>query len=504
MTTDNAPLLQMLGISKAFPGVQALTAVDFEVYAGEIHALVGENGAGKSTLIKILSGAQSADKGQIILRGREVTFHNPREALDHGLATINQELMLIPQLSVAENILLGRLPHKRLGQVDWEVMRNYTRQALSTLGLDLNPDRPVGTLSVAEQQVTEIARALSRQVDIIIMDEPTSALAGREIDNLLNYIQLLRSRGQAIILITHKLDEMFRVADRITVLRDGHHIGTVMAKDTSPHEIINMMVGRSVESVFVKEDTKIGEPILEVRHLTRRKKFSDISFTLRRGEVLGLAGLIGAGRTDVVRAIFGADSFDSGEIWIKGKRIESPTLTKMIDTGLGLVPEDRKQQGLVLGMTVQDNLTLTVLRSLAKWGLRQHAVEQKVAGGLVSDLLIKTPSLSTEVITLSGGNQQKVVIGKWLATQPQILMLDEPTRGIDIGAKAEVHALTQRLARQGVAIILILSELIEIMNVCDRILVMHEGRITGEFAYGQATEEQIMACATGQVTNNMA
>lgn len=498
MKTDKTPLLQMLGISKTFPGVRALDSVDFELYPGEIHALVGENGAGKSTLIKILSGALPADEGRIVLRGSEVTFRNPREALDNGIATINQELMLVPQLSIAENILLGRLPHKRLGLVDREAMQSYARQSLSMLGLELDPDTPIGALSVAEQQAAEIAKALSRQAEIIVMDEPTSALAGREIDNLLNYIERLRSQGQAIILITHKLDEAFRVADRITVLRDGHRIGTVVTKDASPDKVINMMVGRSVESVFVREDSEIGEPILEVRDLTRQGKFNDVSFTLRRGEVLGLSGLVGAGRTDVVRAIFGADPIDSGEIWINGKRVESLTLAKRIEAGLGLVPEDRKRDGLVLGMTVGDNLTLAVLNRLAKWGLRKRAKEQKVAADLVSDLSIRTPSLGTEVITLSGGNQQKVVVGKWLATQSRILVLDEPTRGIDIGAKAEVHALIQRLAQQGVAILLVSSELIEVMSVSDRILVMHEGRITGEFSYGEATEEQIMACATGQ------
>lgn len=499
MKAGKTLLLQMLGISKSFPGVRALDSVDFELHPGEIHALVGENGAGKSTLIKILSGALPADEGRIILRGNEVTFRNPREALDNGIATINQELMLVPQLSIAENILLGRLPHKRLGLVDREAMRGYACQALS-MGLELDPDTPIGALSVAEQQATEIAKALSRQAEIIVMDEPTSALAGREIDNLLNYIERLRSQGTAIILITHKLDEAFRAADQITVLRDGHRIGTVMTQDASPDQVINMMVGRSVESVFIKEDSEIGEPILEVRNLTRQGKFHDISFTLRRGEVLGLSGLVGAGRTDVVRAIFGAEPIDSGEIWINGKRVESLTLTKRIEAGLGLVPEDRKRDGLVLGMTVGDNLTLAVLNRLAKWGLRQRAKERKVAADLVSDLSIRTPSLSTEVITLSGGNQQKVVVGKWLATQSRILVLDEPTRGIDIGAKAEVHALMQRLAQQGVAILLVSSELIEVMSVSDRILVMHEGQITGEFSYGAATEEQIMACATGQTT----
>lgn len=498
MNSEIMPLLQMRGISKAFPGVQALDSVDFDVRAGEIHALIGENGAGKSTLIKILSGAQSADEGCIILRGEEVVFRNPREALDAGIATINQELMLVQQLSAAENVLLGRLPHKRFGLVDRKAMRSCAHETFSMLGLDLDPDTPVANLSVAEQQATEIARALSRQAEIIVMDEPTSALAGREIDNLLNYIDRLRAQGKAIVLITHKLDEAFRVADRITVLRDGRLIGTVLAAEVSPDEIVNMMVGRSIDSVFVKEDAEIGEPILKVRNLTRQGRFYDISFTLHRGEVLGLAGLIGAGRTEVVRAIFGADPIDAGEVWIAGERVDSFSLAGRIGVGLGLVPEDRKNDGLVLGMTVGDNLTLATVSRLARWGVRRQAEENRMASDLVADLSIKTPSLGTEAITLSGGNQQKVVIGKWLATEPRVLVLDEPTRGIDIGAKAEVHALIQRLVQQGVAILLVSSELIEVMSVSDRILVMHEGRITGEFSYGEATEEAIMARATGQ------
>ncbi len=498
MSLAHPPLLQMQGISKAFPGVQALDSVDFEVRAGEIHALIGENGAGKSTLIKILSGAQSADAGQITLGGKRVTFHNPREALHAGIATINQELMLIPQLSAAENVLLGRLPHQRLGRVDREAMQEYAREAFAMLGLNLDPVTPVAHLSVAEQQATEIARALSRQAEIIVMDEPMSALAGREIDNLLTYVERLREQGKAIVLITHKLDETFRVADRITVLRDGQHIATLPTPETTPEEVVNMMVGRSVDSVFIKKVTEIGEPILEVRNLTRTGKFHDISFTLHRGEVLGLAGLIGAGRTDVVRAIFGADAADAGEIWIADKQMSTLTLKERIEAGLGLVPEDRKHDGLVLGMSVGDNLVLAALDRLAHWGLRHPAQEQETAGELVADLSIKTPSLGTEVLTLSGGNQQKVVIGKWLAMKPRVLVLDEPTRGIDIGAKAEVHALIQRLAQHGVAILLVSSELLEILNVSDRILVMHEGRITGEFAGGNATEEAVMACATGQ------
>jgi len=496
--TGNGFLLQMRGISKAFPGVQALDSVEFDLYPGEIHALIGENGAGKSTLIKILCGALSADRGQIFLRGDEREFRSPREAIDAGIATINQELMLVPQLSVAENILLGRLPHKRLGWVDRERMHSQARQALSGLGLELDVEAKVGTLSVAQQQATEIARALSRKAEIIVMDEPTSALAGREIENLLDYIERLSAQGQAVILITHKIDEAFRAADRITVLRDGQRVGAKTVSEATPDDIIKMMVGRSVENVFVRGESEIGEPVLEVQHLSREGKFRDVSLTLHRGEVLGLSGLVGAGRTDLVRAIFGAEPVDSGEMWVDGKRVDSLSLSRRIKSGLGLVPEDRKRDGLVLGMSVGNNLTLAVLDVLGRWGIRRPGKEQAVAAELVSDLSIKTPSLSREAITLSGGNQQKTVLGKWLATHPDILILDEPTRGIDIGAKAEVHAIAQRLAQQGVAILLVSSELIEIMSVSDRILVMHEGEITGEFLHDEATEERIMACATGQ------
>jgi ABC-type sugar transport system ATPase subunit len=497
MNDSQTTMLQMTGLSKSFPGVQALDAVDFDMRAGEIHALVGENGAGKSTLIKILSGALQPDQGQIVLRGEKVVFHNPREALAAGIATINQELMLIPQLSVAENILLGRLPQGALWRVDWEPLRDHARQALAALGVNLDPDLLVESLSVAQQQVTEIARALSRQADIIVMDEPTSALTEQEIDHLLDTVEKLREQNRAVIFITHKLDEVFRVADRITVLRDGHKIGTLAAVDTSPDEVVNMMVGRSVDSLFKKEESEIGEPVLEVRNLTRKGAFYDVSLTLHRGEILGLAGLVGAGRTDLVRAIFGVDPLDSGELWVDGKRVERLTPERMIDAGLGLAPEDRKRDGLVLGMTVSDNLSLVTLRTLARWGLRNRSREQEVVTKQFSDLSIQAPSLATEVITLSGGNQQKVVIGKWLATQPRILILDEPTRGIDIGAKAEVHGIMQRLAGEGVAILLVSSELVEIMNVSDRILVMFEGRITGEFSHDEASEEKIMTRATG-------
>jgi ABC-type sugar transport system ATPase subunit len=498
--SGQATLLQMVRISKHFPGVQALQSVDFDLYAGEVHALVGENGAGKSTLIKIMGGALFPDQGRILLNGRETRINNPREAIGLGIALIHQELMLVPQLSVAENILLGHLPQRALGRVDWSAARAQATEGLSVLGLQIDTDALVEDLSVAQQQAVEIARALSRQAQVFVMDEPTSALAAREVDNLLKTIERLKLQGKGIVFVTHKLDEVFRVADRITVLRDGCKISTLERTEANPQQIVNLMVGRSIESLFLKKEVKVGRPVLEVRGLTRRGIFEDVSLTLHRGEILGLAGLVGSRRSDLARTIFGADPADSGEILIQGHAIGRPSPARMMNAGVALVPEDRKRQGLVLEMSVADNLTLALLRRLGQLGLRDRGEERVRAAALAHNLAIATPSLRTNVISLSGGNQQKVVMGKWLATNPRILILDEPTRGIDVGAKAEIYAIMQRLAQQGVAMLLSSSELVEVLGVSDRILVMHEGRITGEFAREEATEEAIMACATGQAT----
>ncbi len=496
--SSRTPLLQMIGISKHFPGVQALQSVDFDVYAGEVHALVGENGAGKSTLIKIMGGAVSPDQGRILLKGQEKRINNPREAIESGIAIIHQELMLVPQLSVGENILLGHLPQRAFNRVDWNATRVKAREGLSVLDVEIDLDTKVEDLSVAHQQAVEIARALSRQAQIFVMDEPTSALAGREVDNLIQLISRLKAQGRGVVFITHKLDEVFRVADRITVLRDGCKIDTLKRTDATASQIVNLMVGRSIESLFLKEEVKIGEPVLEVRELTREGIFENISLTLHRSEILGLVGLVGSRRSDLARAIFGADAVDAGEILIEGQPVAGLSPNRVISMGMALVPEDRKRQGLVLEMSVADNLTLAVLKRLGQLGFRDRGEEQARASQIAHNLAIATPSLRTNVISLSGGNQQKVVIGKWLATHPRILILDEPTRGIDVGAKAEVYAIMQRLAQQGVAMLLSSSELAEILGVSDRILVMHQGRITGEFTRGEATEEAIMGCATGQ------
>src|SRR5437588_1571760 len=367
---SKTPLLQMTCISKHFPGVQALQSVDFDVYASEVHALVGENGAGKSTLIKIMGGAVSPDHGRILLNGQEKRINNPREAIELGIAVIHQELMLVPQLSVVENILLGHLPQRGMSRVDWNAARMQAREGLSVLGVEIDLDVLVEDLSVAQQQAVEIARALSRQAQIFVMDEPTSALAGREVDNLLKTIERLKVQGKGVVFITHKLEEVFRVADRITILRDGCKIDTLKRTEAKPDQIVNLMVGRSIESLFLKEEVEIGGPVLEVRSLARQGVFKSISLTLRRGEILGLVGLVGSRRSDLLRAIFGADPVDAGEILIEGRPIGKLSPDRVINAGVALVPEDRKRQGLVLDMCVADNLTLAVLRRLGQFGLR--------------------------------------------------------------------------------------------------------------------------------------
>jgi len=499
MKNNNTPAIKVIGISKQYPGVHALRNVNWEVMRGEVHGLAGKNGAGKSTLIKILGGSVQPDSGEIYLSGQKVHFRSPHESIEKGIAIINQELMLVPHLSVAENILLGRLPHDRLGGVDWPTARDEASKATARLGLEIDPSLPVSSLSVPQQQVVEIARALSRQADILIMDEPTSALATQEIDNLLAIIHRLREQGKTVIYITHKLNEIFAVADRITVMRDGENIATMKTNETDTAKVVNHMVGRKMESLLhKKEAATLGEPILEVKNYTRHGVFEDISFVLCSGEILGLAGLIGAGRTELLRGIFGIDPIDNGEVFVSGKRVEKVSPDNMIAAGVGLAPEDRKQQGLVLSMSILDNFTLASLRHHIRKQKEEYAIGEK----MFVNLSVLAPSLSTLVSTLSGGNQQKIVIGKWLATSPRILFLDEPTRGIDIGTKADIHLLVQNLAKQGVAIFIVSSELSELTNVCDRILVLHDGRITGEFRYGEVDEESLLAYLTGSKTAN--
>jgi ribose transport system ATP-binding protein len=488
-------VLALRGISKAFPGVQALTGVDLDVCAGEVHAVVGENGAGKSTLMKIAAGVYTADAGTVLLDDQPTDIDSPRRALERGISMIHQELNLAPNLSVAENVFLGRAP-TRTGLIDWRRLYADADALVSRLGIDLDVRARVDELSVARQQMVEIAKALSLEARVIIMDEPTSALTDRETEALFGIIARLKAQGVALVYISHRLDEIFRVADRVTVLRDGQLVGTLPIGDASPARLIGMMVGRELTTLFPKQPAEIGEPVLELRGLRRAGVLEDVSLVLRRREILGLAGLVGAGRTELVRALFGADPLDAGEVLIEGKRVRIGSPRDAIRLGLGFVTEDRKLQGLVLGMTVRENATLASLGRIVRLGaLLDLRRERQLASELVTRLGVRTPSIEREVANLSGGNQQKVVVAKWLATGPRILILDEPTRGIDVGAKAEVHGLMSRLAQEGVSILMISSELPEILGMSDRILVMRQGRINGEFTREQATQEAILACA---------
>lgn len=488
----------MRGIAKAFPGVQALSDVSFTLYAGEIHALVGENGAGKSTLMNILTGAVPKDAGTILLRGQPVEITDPRRAIELGIAIIHQELTLIPHLTVAQNIYLGREPRGRVpGTVDWAALNRQAGELLARLGLDLRPTTPVAELSIAQRQMVEVAKALSLNADIIAMDEPTSALSEREVETLFGFIRQLRRQGVGLIYISHRIAEVFALADRVTVLRDGRHVGTAPVQAVDEAQIINWMVGRTLNELYPKTSRPQPEVVLKVEGLRRANSLHDISFELHRGEILGLAGLVGAGRTDVVRALFGIDPVDGGRIWLEGRPVRITSPQEAIRLGIGLVPEDRKAQGLFLGMAVRQNITLTRLRDLSRVGVIDRRRQDGLARQYVEELRIRTPNLSQRLRTLSGGNQQKVVIARWLTLNPKVLLLDEPTRGIDVGAKVEIYALMSELAARGVGIVMISSELPEILGVCDRILVMRGGRVVGEFDRAEATQDAIMTLATG-------
>lgn len=508
-SAPQAPLLEVRGVSKAFPGVQALDKVDFEAYAGEVVALLGENGAGKSTLMKILSGAYRMDEGEIYLRGQRVVPQNPHHAQQLGIAIIYQEFNLTPNQSVASNIFLGREPTRGgLGRLlrlaDKGFMRREAEALLRRLGARFSPDALVRELSVAEQQMVEIAKALAVQAEVIIMDEPTSALGEEEVAILFDIVRTLKEQGLAVIFITHRLEEVFRIADRVVVLRDGRRVGGMPISEATPDKIISLMVGRTLDEVFRKTVARIGETVLEVRGLTRRGVIHDISFSLRRGEILGLAGLVGAGRTETARAIFGADPIDEGEIYIDGELVNIRSPEDAVNAGLALVPESRQQQGLVLIHSVERNIALPNLERLQRNGVVQRDAMRRLASEYVNRLDIRTPSLAQRVMYLSGGNQQKVVLAKWLAAEPKILILDEPTRGIDVGAKAEIHGIMSDLAQQGIGIIMISSEMPEILAMSDRIIVMCEGRIAGELTREEATQEKIMAYASGHLVGNSA
>jgi len=489
-------VLRMQGISKRFPGVHALDQVQLNVRKGTVHALMGENGAGKSTLMKCLIGIYAPDSGTIELNSEQVRIVNTHHALSMGISMIHQELSPIPHMTVAENIFLGREPLTWYGLVDMRELNRRTRELLGRLGIAVAPEKKMVELSIANTQLVEIAKAISYDSSLIVMDEPTSAITEAEVANLHNIIRSLRDRGVSIIYITHKMDEVFNICNEVTVLRDGRYVGTSPIQALSHDLLIQKMVGRELTDMFHKEETPVGEPILYVRNYSG-KRFRDVTFQVRRGEIFGLAGLMGAGRTELLETIFGVHPRTSGEIYLHGKKVEIRRPSDSIRHGLALLTEDRKLTGLYLNATVRDNISIAnLLRYLAGPFVRFRKVVADCER-MRQALRIKTPSLQQKVRNLSGGNQQKVLLSRWLLTEPEILILDEPTRGIDVGAKAEIYRLMVDLARSGKAIIMISSELPEVLGMCDRIMVMHEGDKVGEVVRGDATQERILQMATG-------
>lgn len=502
---SRSPLLRMEEISKHFPGVQALRSVSLDVFPGECLGLVGENGAGKSTLMKILSGVYAPDGGQLYIDEQPINLSDPRQAQAAGIAIIYQEFNLMPNLTVQENVYIGREPNSR-GLIRWREMRRATQALLGQLGVHLRPDAIVRDLSVAQQQMVEIAKALSYNARVVIMDEPTSALTDTEVSALLRIIGGLKARGYGIIFISHRLEEVISMCDRIIVLRDGENVGQLPTAQATPDRVVQMMVGRNLADLFQKDSsTSSPETVLEVRNLGRTGTvrdpsaivLEDVNLTVSRGEIVGLAGLVGSGRTELARVIFGADRSERGEVLIDNERVILRSPRDAIRHGIGLVPEDRKLQALVLQLALRENISLPNLSRLVRFGFVRRRAERRLAQEFVQALQIRTPSIDQRVINLSGGNQQKVVIAKWLALQPKVLVMDEPTRGVDIGAKAEVHHLMNQLAQSGVAILMISSELPEILGMSDRILVMRQGRIVGELPRAGTSQQRIMELATG-------
>lgn len=492
-------LLEMKGITKIFPGVKALDNVDFSCHCAEVHALVGENGAGKSTLIKILAGAYHPDEGRIILRGKEIFLTSPKEAQNAGISTIYQEFNLIQELNVAENIFLGREPLSRIGFIDDSLLYKRSKEILASLEVNLDPHTQIKDLSVAGQQMVEIAKALSLKADIIVMDEPSAVVSGKELDSLFRIIRSLKDQGKTIIYISHRIDEIFQISDRVTVLKDGKFVGVAGTLDVDKTTLIGMMVGRNLLETFPQNESLEVKKIelLSLKNVCQGKILKDVSFTVYSGEILGVAGLVGSGRTELARAIFGAEAIDGGEIHFVGKKIPKSKPKTSILLGIGFVPEDRKRDGIVENMSVKNNLTLPILHKISKWLILRKDQEENIAKDCVQKFSIATPSFEKEIKYLSGGNQQKVILARWTNTNLKLLIMDEPTRGIDVGSKAEIYKLMRDLVNKGAAIIMISSELPEIIGMSDWVLVMHEGRIMGELKQSEASEERIMMLATG-------
>lgn len=488
---DNNYILTLKNITKEFPGVKALDDVTINIERGTIHGLVGENGAGKSTLIKVLAGIYQPNKGEIILDGKPCRFNSPIEARRAGISVVHQEIKLAEPLSVAENMFLGNVQLKN-GLVDWKGMRRRAREIVEDLGMDIDINAQVSSLTVAKKQIVEIMHAINNNSRILIMDEPSAVLTDRELEVMFRIVKQLRDEGITIIYISHRLDEIFGLCSNVSVLRDGCHIDTIPVASVDRQGLINMMVGREMGQEYPKEVGNVGGTILEVKNLSRGI-LQDISFEVKSGEVFGISGLVGAGRTELARAILGIDKPESGEVYVRGKKVHYRTFADAIRDGLGLIPEDRKLQGLVQIMSVKRNTTLVNMKRVLRAGVISSSLEEKLSKEYANKLHVVTPSMETEVQYLSGGNQQKVVIAKWLFQNSEILFLDEPTRGIDVGAKAEIYRLINRMAKEGKTIIMISSEMPELLGMCDRIMVMHEGHKMGELNAAEATQAKIMA-----------
>lgn len=493
------PVLEVHGAMKRFGGAVALNGASLRLRSGEIHALLGENGAGKSTLLKALAGVHRLDEGEVTLHGAVFEQGSTRRSREQGVAVIYQEPNLFPDLTLAENVFVGRQP-RRGGHVDWATMKARSAELFDLLGVHLDPDRRAVGLSIADQQIVEIAKALSIDAQVIVMDEPTAALSAIEADQLMDVARRLRDRGAAVVFVSHRLDEVFALCDRYTVMRDGATVGEAMVAGSTPGHVVQMMVGRELTEFFPKAEAVIGGTVLEVEHLTSRGVFEDISFTVHAGEIVGLAGLVGSGRSEVVRAVFGIDRYDDGRVLLHGQPVSQGNPRDALSRGVVLVPEDRRQQGLFMPASIDRNIAVTVLDKIRRLGLIRRRDERKVADEWSKRLQLKHQGLGKPVDRLSGGNQQKVVLAKWLATKPKLLVIDEPTRGIDVGTKAEVHRLLGELAAKGLAILMISSELPEVLGMADRVFVMREGRLMGELSRAEATQESIMLAATGQAS----
>lgn len=497
--TQSTPILELVGVYKRFGAVQALQDVDLALVAGEVHALVGENGAGKSTLVKILAGVHRPDRGRLLLHGHEMRFSGPAAARAAGIAVIYQEPTLFPDLSVAENIFMGRQPLRFGRRIDRVEMHRRVRDLMQRLGVPLDPDRPARGMSIADQQIVEIAKALSLDAQVVVMDEPTAALSAAEVDRLFAVVRALQAAGTGVLFVSHRLSELFAISQSVTVMRDGRRVFSGALSGLSTSELVRRMVGRTLDEFYPKQEAPLGAVAMSVRGLTRVGIFTDVTFDVHHGEIVGLAGLVGAGRSEVARAIFGIDRRDFGDVIVEGRSLPVASPPAAMNAGVAFVPEDRHEQGLVMALSIARNVSLASLARLRRGPFILSADERKLAATWADRLKLKYQRLTDPASMLSGGNQQKVVLGKWLARRPSVLIVDEPTRGIDVGTKQEVHRLLSDLASQGVAILMISSELPEVLGMADRVLVMHEGRLAATISRADATEEAVMLAATGTV-----